>query len=598
MDIQHILDIAIYHHLAGRLPDAERFYKKVLQANPDQPKALQLLGVIAHQVGKNDVAIDLISKALTINPDYDEAHNNIGNVYLELGRLDEAINSYHRCLRANPRYVKAYNNLGTALQELGKLDYAIDNYHQALSIKPEYGEAQNNLGMALLAKGKYEDAFSSLQKALEIIPENSVVHSSLIFIQDLIPDIDQVEQQTERKRWNDKFIRPLANSIKPHNNNRDPYRRLRIGYVSADFRQHSAYYGFASLILEHDRENFDVFCYDATVLRDQVSGFLNDAATQWRYVKNLSDEALAQTIRDDAIDILFDLSGHTNGNRLVAFGHKPAPIQITGIGHQAAGVSTIDYRLTTALATPPSEESLYPEKPMYLETYFGYTPQQNAPPVGPLPYTSNGYVTFGFLGRFSKISNVVLSVWANILKKVPESRLLLKYRQLEDPAARQQIKDTFAGFGINPDRLILLGRTDQHEHLETHNKVDIVLDTFPHSGGMTTMESLWMGVPVIGMVSQEKMGGRISEIICAPLGLDEWYTRNVDEYPKIAVHWAKRLDDLATIRQGLRQRVSDVYSRFPLNVEKAYRLIWQRWCKGEEPTPLYPAEEPSVVNWE
>ena len=621
-DIQQAINLALQHHNAGRLPEAERLYQQILQADPNQPVALHMLGMIAHQVGNSDHAVDLITKALTIKPDYVKAHSNLGNALKELGRLeeavasyrkalalkpdlaethfnlgstlgemnrlDEAIDSFHKAIVFKPDLVEAHNNLGNALKILGKLDEATTSYQKALVVNPDYAMAHNNLGNMLQEQGKPDEALASYRKALVLKPDYDEAHSNLIFIQDLISNFDHVDQQAERKLWNDKFILSLSDKIKPHANDPTPERRLRIGYVSADFRQHSACQGFAPLILEHDRDHFDVVCYDATIAADDMTETLRDAATSWRSTLGQSDDQLAQTIRDDGIDILVDLSGHTRGNRLTVFGHKPAPLQVTGIGSTPPGVSTIDYRLTTDRTTSPEEESLFPEAPIYLETIIGFTPPLDTPPVGPPPCLESGVITFGYLGRFSKISDDAMALWARILRDVPKSRLLIKAAQMDEPSIRQRVETFFSERGISQDRLILLGGTPQRQHLETCNRIDIALDAFPHGGGITTMESLWMGVPVVGLTDPSDHASRSISIICGPLGLDEWIAASTGEYHAIAVEWADKRQALADLRPGLRQRVSEVYSRFPRDAEKAYRLIWKRWCGGEAPSPLYP----------
>jgi len=619
--VQQNLDLAVLHHTNARLSEAEHLYQQVLQADPNQPVALHLLGTINLQLGKIDEAVELISKsliilpeytdalsnlglalhkqghlvdavssfekAITLKPDFAEAHCNKGVVLGDLGRADEAKLCFLKAISLKPDYIQALFNLGNTLKNQGRFEEAVNSYHKAIAINPNYAEAYVNLGMTLHGLERPDEAMASYRKAIEIRPNYAVAHGCFIFIQDLLPNIDQTEQQAERKRWNDKFILPLAEKIQPHANNPDPDRRLRIGYVSADFRRHSAYLGFGPLIIDHDRENFDVICYDASLVNDEISETLRTAATAWRPIRNKSDEEVARIIREDAIDILVDLSGHTVDNRVTIFGCKPAPLQVTGIGHLSPGLSTIDYRLTTPLMTPPDEENIYPENPIYLDTYCAYTPPQDSPPVGPPPCRENGFITFGFLGRFSKASQDVQALWGSILRDVPDSRLLLKFGQLDDPTVRQSIKQTFAAFGITEDRLILLGKTQQHEHLETHNRVDIVFDTFPHGGGITTMDSMWMGVPVLGLLLPNKIIGRSIDFIGQPVGLEDWVARSPEEYHDIALDWAGRTEDLAALRQGLRQRFSDVYFRFHKDVEKSYRLIWRRWCADEAPSPLH-----------
>jgi len=564
-------------------------YREALRLNPGNLHAhINIGAILLDQYNPQEAAVCFRNVLLT-NPGIAEAHFNLGKALQIMEKFDQAAASFDTALAINPAYFEALNNLGNALHNMGKLNQAEGAYRQALVIKPDYAEALSNLGNTLHNLGKYDQAEGAYRKAMAIKPDYAEAHGNLIFLQDFMPAIDQRGQQAERKLWDNAFIRPLVPaSPAPYANSREPARRLRIGYVSADFRDHSAYLGFGPLIVDHDRENFDVTCYDATITGDHVSAALRSAATHWRDIRNISDEALAKTIREDSIDILVDLSGHSKGNRLKVFAYKPAPLQATGIGHLPPGISTMDYRLTTELMTPPDEEAIYPEKPIYLNTYFGFTPSPDWPPVGPSPCLTNGFITFGYLGRFSKVSDDALAVWAGILDDVASARLLLKDSQFDDPAARQKITALFAAFGIAAERLIFLGKTNRHEHLAAHNRVDILLDSFPHGGGITVMESIWMGVPVIGLINPKKAGGRIIQSICQPLGLAQWSTRSAADYRALAVNWAGRDEALSNLRQQLRQRLWAVYASFPGDVEKAYRMIWQRWCRGEEPDALYP----------
>lgn len=562
-------------------------YRKALDIEPNFVDALNNLGLMLSARGDFNEALSCFQKAIDIKPDYAMLHNNMGVTFQDLRLLEESVASCRRAVDLDPTYAEAQNNLANALHDLGSFGEAASCYEKALSAKPDYADAHSNRGNTLKELGKLDEARDSFLKALSLKPDFQEAHSSLIFLQDLLADVDQKEQQEERGRWDKKFIAPLKDKIHPHDNDPSPERRLRVGYVSADFRRHSASQGFAPLILNHDKTNFEVICYDATPVLDDFSQHLKDAAAEWRDVRFMNDRELADTIRADGIDILVDLSGHTRGNRLTAFGYKPAPLQVTGIGHLAPGLSTIDYRLTSPFMTPPAEDIIYPEQPIYLHTYFGFMPPVGSPPIGPAPCLQNTAVTFGFLGRQNKISPETLATWANILHDLPESRFLLKHNGLNDPQTRQQTLEEFARLGISEDRLILLGKTKQPEHLEAHNRVDIVLDTFPHGGGITALESLWMGVPVIGMADAAKTGGRIIEAINQPLGLDGWIAKTIDDYHDIALEGAGKPEELAELRQALRQRVSDVYSRFPGDVEKAYREIWKRWCDKTPPAPFY-----------
>lgn len=604
----------------GQTEAALASFRQALALKPDFAEAHNNLGNMLQKLDQMDEAVMHYRKALAIAPGYVMAHNNLGNALKEQERMDEAIASFNQALALAPNYAEAHNNLGSALQAIGNWDEAQKATQKAIELKPDFAEAHYNLGKIYREQELFDQAVASYNKALEINPQYAEVYnnlgslfkelgdpdkavssyrqavaadpgygrprSNLIFIQDMLPNVTQEEQQAERKLWNDAFIRPLADKILPHTNDRDPNRRLRIGYVSGDFVQHSASQGFGSLILEHDRENFEVFCYDGSAMHDALTETFKKAATGWREVFSMRDEEMAATIRADGIDILVDLSGHTRGNRLSVFGQKPAPVQVTGIGHLAPGVSTIDYRLTTEVITPRREEEIYPEKPVYLQTYFGFTPPPNFPSVGPSPLSENGYITYGFLGRHSKISKETVQAWARILADVPASRLLIKNKQMDIPSMRQQSRDQLVALGIDENRLAFLGKTDQVDHMAAHNRVDVVLDTFPHGGGITALECLWMGVPIIGITDPNKAGGRIAHSICQPLGLSGCIAKTPQEYYDIAVSWTELGEELAALRSGLREQVKETYKRFPDDVQQAYRDIWRRWCAGEAPTAL------------
>lgn len=614
-DISQTYGLAVDHHHNGRIVEAAKLYRKVLETDGSHPASLHNLGVIVMGDGDPGQAVALFDKAIAAQPDYARAFASKGMALFQLGLMDDALEAFRQSLVLHPNDPQVLFNIGNVQKEMGDTDEAIANYREALRFAPEdfdtlnnlgallldqkhaddargyfqtivemapqSAEARHNLGSALIHLAVPEQAAACFNKALDLNPNYRDAHSSLIFVQDMILDIDQAEQQMERQRWDEKFIQPLKGQIRPPNNNRDPERLLRIGYVSADFRRHSACQGFAPLIFEHDHQNFDVICYDASPNHDGISQVLQAAATGWRDIRSLSDEQVADTIRNDGIDILVDLSGHTRDNRLTVFGYKPAPLQVTGIGHLASGLSSVDYRLTTTVITPPEEEHLYPEKPIYLDTYFGFTPPPSSPPVGSSPILENGVITYGFLGRPTKITDQALTMWARILGGVEGSRMLFKHERLDDPDHRQKMMDYFSERGIDAERLILLGSTDQNTHLLAHNRVDILLDAFPHGGGITALESLLMGVPILGVRDPDKASGRIIASINHPLGLDDWTAETLEDYYQIAVRWAAKPQELAALRQELRPRVSATFNRFRQAVETAYRKIWRKWCDGD-----------------
>ena len=618
------LQQAISLYQAGQLSQAEQRCQQILRDFPQHADALHLLGVIACQVEEYKIATDLISRALEIDsnqsqpqfsemynnlgnallgqgnleesiqayqqaihlqPQFSEAYYNLGNALRKQGKLEESIKAYQQSIRLQPDHVEAHNNLGIALEEQGKLEESIKNYQQAIHLRPDYAVVYGNLGTVLQKQGKLEESIKAYQQVIHLQPDDVAGYSNLIFAQDFHLGIDLKEQQIERQKWNQRFILPLADSIQSHPNDRNPQRILRIGYVSADFRQHSAAQGFGQLILNYNQTQFEVFCYSGVVKEDKITKRFKDAASGWYSTIGKSDKELVQRIRNDEIDILVDLSGHTSGNRLLAFGYKPAPIQVAGI--DAPGVMTIDYRLTTPIRTRPEEEEHFVEAPVYLDSFIGFMIPMKIPSVGHLPAYENGYMTFGCLNRFSKVSDESLGLWASLLKRIPNSKLLLKSGELNDMELRGRTIDHLSHLGIAPNKVILLGQTSQYEHLKTYNQVDISLDPFPYGGGITTYESLFMGTPVVSLINDLKIVHRNSSATLLPLGLDDWVAKTKDEYVEIVCNWANNLENLSRLREQLRGRMEERMAGFVPQVEIAYREMWSRWCRREESSSIY-----------
>ena len=571
----------------GRLEESIQAYQQAIRIQPGHSNAYSNLGIILKEQGRLEESIEAYHQAIHIRPDYADAYSNLGIALQEQGRLEESIEACQQAIRLQPDHSDAYNNLGLALQEQGRLEESIEAYHQAIHIQPDHADVYSGLGIVLKKQGRLEESIQAYQQAIRIQPEHTGAYSNLIFAQDFHLDIGLKEQQVERQKWNQRFILPLSGSIQSHPNDRNPERLLRIGYVSADFRRHSAAQGFGQLILNYNQAQFDVFCYSGVVKEDELTKQFKDAASSWYSTRGKSDEELVEQIRNDEIDILIDLSGHTDGNRLLAFGYKPAPIQVTGMGHDAPGVTTIDYRLTTPIRTQPEEEKHFVEAPVYLDFFMGFMIPLETPSVGYLPAYENGYVTFGCLNRFSKVSDDSLELWASLLKRIPDSKLLLKSGELNDMELRGRTIDHLSHLGIAPNKVILLGQTSQYEHLKTYNQVDISLDPFPYGGGITTYESLFMGTPVVSLINDLKIVHRNSSATLLPLGLDDWVAKTKDEYVEIVCNWANNLENLSRLREQLRGRMEERMAGFVPQVEIAYREMWSRWCRREESSSIY-----------
>ena len=682
--IQQALDLAVQHHSEGRLPEAEGLYQQVLQADPNQPVALHLLGVIAHQVGKNDVAIDLITKALAIKPDFADAHNNLGNAlrdlgwlnravasyhnaltvrpdfaeahynlgiafqdlgkldqavasyhnalttkpdYAEahynlgiahqaLGRLDDAVASYHKAVTIKPDYAEAHNNLGIAFQDLGKQEQAVASYHKALTIKPDYAEAHNNLGIAfqdlekldqaiasyhkalaikpdhvaahnnlgnaLTDLGKLDEAVASYRKALTIKPEFAEAHSNLILSMAYFPEITSENILQEARQWEARCS--FQGEIPKHFNTPEPDRRLRVGLVSGDLRHHSVSYFLKDILSEIDNEKLEVFAYATSSMEDDLTARLKSIVPRWRKAAGLSDKQLAEDIIADRIDILVDLSGHTAHNRLPVFSRKPAPIQVTWLGYGGTtGVTALDYILCDHQVLPATDEDQFTEKPWRLpEIWLCFSPPAEDIAVGRPPVLASGHITFGSFNNLTKVSDRTVACWARVLKAVPDSRLLLKAKQLKDTTVQEEARARFKAHGIDRRRLTLKSRSpDNAEHFRTYQEIDIALDSFPYAGAATSIEALWMGTPVLTLKGDHFVS-HMGESILHNVGLAAWIAETPEDYVEKAKAFAADLPGLSALRANLRGQllaspVCDAV-RFAKNLEDAFRGMWRQWC--------------------
>lgn len=567
----------------GRFEEAVDHYQKAIQISPNYVDAHFNLGIVVRTLGRLEEAAGHLKTATDLDPDYVEAHYSLGVVSDQLGRLDGAIVHYEKAIQIKPGYADAHYNLGAVFLKLGRLDEAAASYRAAINVKPDFARAHNNLGSAMKKLGHMGEALACFRKAISIDPNFSSAHSNFIYTMSFFTGVDLAGQQEERKRWDKNFTVPAKANIKPFQNSRDPDRRLRIGYVSADFLAHSAATGFAPLIMGYDRDNFDVVCYAGNTISDSFTEKFKASANLWRETTNLSDESMTELIRSDGVDILVDLSGHSTGNRLRVFANKPAPIQVAGGGDLAPGLSTIDYRMITESWTSRAEEFLFPEQPIYLHTYCGLSPPQNLPTIGDAPCVEAGFITFGCFNRIDKVSDETIALWAKILNAVTGSRLALKTSK--DPE-RKTLAGRFQNFGITADRLIFMGKSSQLEHLATFNQIDIALDPFPHGGAITSVETMLMGVPVVGLAKNTTMATRVSRAVCSPVGMSDWIANDEDGYLAIAIDAAQNPQRLVSLRTTLRQNVIDAYSWFGGDVHRAYRDIWKRWCDGLPPAPV------------
>ncbi len=567
----------------GRFEDAVAVFAAAARFDPGLAAAHDARGVVLQRLGRLLEAEAAHRRAIALTPDLAEPHTNLGTALQRLGRPEEAAQSYEEALRHAPDHVAALTNLGAVLQRLGRFAPAVERLERALTLAPDAADAWVNLGLAHQRLGHIATAEECFRRAMAIRPADAHAHSNLIFLLDFDPARNAAAQQAERRRWAARHAAGLIPAV-GHDNAPEPERRLRVGYLSADFRAHSAAFAFAAVLLNHDQGAVESVCYSGALREDEWSARFRAKARLWRPVEGMSDEALAERIRGDRIDILVDLSGHSAGNRLPVLARKPAPLQLTAWGHaNGTGLPAVDYLLADRVLVPPEEASLFAERIHYLPSAFALTAPDDLPPLTPLPAIRGGTITFGCLNRLAKLTAASVEIFAAVLDRVAGARLVLKAREFEDAAARLEVTARFAACGIAADRLRLLGASDHRNHLAAYGEVDIALDPLPHGGGISVMEALWMGVPTVALPGLAP-SHRMAASILTAAGLEEFIARNSEDYLAIAAAWADRVGALAELRAGLRARLGarplgngPLYARL---VEAAYRAMWREWCAG------------------
>lgn len=571
----------------GRLGEAVTSFRFALSLNPNAEDIHSNLGATLRDLGQLSEAAACCRRAIEINPNFAEGHNNLGIVLAALGKIEDAKVSYRRALEIKPDYAEAHSNLGNVLKDNGQLDEAVANCRRAVEISPGYASAHNNLGNVLTSLGHLDDAVSSYRKALELKPNYAQAHSNLLLTLLCQWGDDERVMAIERRHWNQQHALPFAPTISPHRNDRSPGRRLRIGYVSSDFRHHSVAFFLLPLLEAHDDGQVHVICYSMNAYADEVTKRFRDSTHEWRECFGQSDEDIVTQVRADRIDVLVDLSGHTAGNRLLVFARKPAPIQVTYLGYpDLTGIHAIDYRLTDSEADP-IDIAEGPEKLIRLpETAWCFNPLEDGPPIRERLIKNCPDVTFACFNHAGKVTKDMLDLWGQILNQVPNSRLVLKNSAASTPSFTRGIHAFFAGLGIESHRVEILSRMPSRlEHLQSYHKVDIALDTFPYHGTTTTCEALWMGVPVVTLAGSSHVS-RVGVSLLSSVGLRELVAYSKKDYVAKAAALACDLPRLSTLQSSLRQRMQQSplmnAPRFARNVEAAYRSMWRRWCSKDD----------------
>jgi protein O-GlcNAc transferase len=573
------------------------------------------------EIGQNDAAIRKFDSALALRPKWSDAHNNRSAALSRMGRLEEAIEAAEKAVETGQNYA-AMANLCAAYSSKGDNDKAIEygemavrlsngsnpmaliNYGVAMRAAwhlPEAAGAQeraieitqgqdymawSNLGAIRNLQGRNHEALAVTQRAAELNPGNQALQGNMIMFADLLPETTLIEALCRRRHYAYSFETPLKRLWKAHGNDRDPNRKLRVGYVGADFRQHSAAHIHGAVIRAHDPEQIEVYVYAGNRFEDEVSALIRQAPAlkEWVTTSSMSDLMVADRVYADRIDILVDCASFTSGGRLNTFACKPAPIQAHAWGYaNGTGLDAMDVFLADEVIVPAHLEYGYTETVVKMSSLLTFDPMLELPPPGPPPRLKNGYVTFGSYNRVEKISAPILRLWCEVMKALPDSRMILKFGGLEGDTA-DQLRAGFVHWGIEPERVELRTHTPRDEHIRQYSEIDIMLDTWPHVGGITTLEAFWMGVPCVTLLG-DRAPSRVSASILTGLGLTDWIAETPEQYLAIAL--AKATSDLSELRAGLPDRVKATTIGDPVaytrELEQVYRGLWQAWCSKVAP---------------
>ncbi|PIN16656.1 protein O-GlcNAc transferase [Handroanthus impetiginosus] len=615
-----LTDLGTKVKLEGDINQGVAYYKKALYYNWHYADAMYNLGVAYGEMLKFDMAIIFYELAFHFNPHCAEACNNLGVIYKDRDNLDKAVECYQMALSIKPNFSQSLNNLGVVYTVQGKMDAAASMIEKAIVANPTYAEAYNNLGVLYRDAGNISLAVEAYEQCLKIDPDsrNAGQHANdllclkwksagaefltvIFYYPKFLRGIESLLSCKETQEllycwgwdWGRRFMR-LFPQYTSWDNIKDPERPLVIGYVSPDYFTHSVSYFIEAPLIYHDYGNYRVVVYSAVVKADAKTNRFRDRVLKhggtWRDIYGIDEKKVASLVREDKVDILVELTGHTANNKLGMMACRPAPVQVTWIGYpNTTGLPTVDFRITDALADPPHTKQKHVEELVRLpDSFLCYTPSPEAGPVSPTPALSNGFITFGSFNNLAKITPKVLQVWARILCAVPNSRLIVKCKPFCCDSVRQQFLSTLEKLGLESLRvdllpLILLN----HDHMQAYSLMDISLDTFPYAGTTTTCESLYMGVPCVtmgGLVHAHNVGVSLLKTV----GLSNLVAKNEDEYVELALKLASDVTALANLRMRLR----DLMLKSPLcggpkfiqGLESVYRNMWRRYCKGDMPS--------------
>ncbi|HEY4328464.1 MAG TPA: tetratricopeptide repeat protein [Phycisphaerae bacterium] len=578
--IEQTLKTAQAYHQNGQLTQAESLYRQTLAMDPQNAQVLHALGFLLGQSGRLEAAMERISQAIAICPTDPSMHNTLGMLLGQLQRYDEAVVTFQKAIRLSPADAMAHYNLGTAYRSQGNLDAAIEAYRHSWCLDSGFFPTANNLGNLLAFTGRLDEAISLLRQVLAANIHQPAVHSSLICRLQFHPGYDTQDIRRELAEWNRAHAEPLAQYIQRHSNDPSPERRLRIGYVSGNFRDHVVAWNMLPIFKHHDSANFEIHCYSNTPDPDGTTDRIQRLVNGFHDIRQLTDPQAADLIRSHSLDILVDLSLHTMGNRLGVFACKPAPVQLTFAGYPGStGLKTIDYRLTDPHLDPAGNDQDYVEQSIRLpDSFWCFDPPVSAPPVNDPPALENGHITFGSLNHFMKVNETTLDLWSKVLVRARDSRFILL---ASEGSHRRRVLDFFERRGIAAQRIRFENTRARSEYMKLYLDIDIGLDPLPYQGHSTSLDSFYMGVPVVTLVGRTIVGrAGVSQLM--NLGMPELIARTESDFLNITERLTSDLHSLREMRKGLRKRMEksplmDAVT-FSQNIEAVYRALWRRWC--------------------
>jgi predicted O-linked N-acetylglucosamine transferase (SPINDLY family) len=571
----------------GKPGEAAAAFRRAMELQAGYVDAMMGYSNALLDLRRRDEAIAVLREAAALDPDSGAIRNNLGLALAGQDDIDGAIAEYETGIRIQPELAELHSNLGEALRMKGRFDDAMAACRQAIALRPDFADGHCNLSQLLGAVGRVERSIAACRRASELRPHSSSLASNLLFNLQFSREYGWEAILEAHKDWGRRFGEPLRETIRPHENERSASRRLRIGYVSPYFCLHVLALMESPLFGSHDRDQVEVFCYSGAERPDAVTEEIKAKADVWRAVARMKDEELAELVRKDRIDIVVDLAMHMGGSRLLMMARKPAPVQVTWLAYPGTtGLGTMDYRLTDPYLDPPGQhDERYTERSIRLrDTFWCYDPHgmgdRTLPDVNSLPAERNGHITFGSLNHLRKMNGQVAALWSRVMHRTPGSRLLMLAPEGE---ARRSVLDMLREEGIEPDRVDFVARQERAAYMGVFGRIDICLDTVPYNGHTTSLDSMWMGVPVVTRIGPTLVG-RAGFSQLSNLGLTELAAESDDRFVEIATGLAGDVLRLRELRRTLRPRMESSplmdSGRFARSMESAFRRMWEDWLEG------------------